>query len=272
MHLTDDSHRGLIHRTLRGQAARALAAHLRRPCPPCETFLAGRPVADRFDGAVDAALLSRARAPAAARGNDLEYARIQRALRAGSGRRRWTLGVGAAAAVLVAGLAGVLLAQPGGGPAPAAWDGVKGREVQAIPLRLRFLVLTPAVGGPPAMERGLSGQEVPAAASLQFQVELGRPAHLLLARVGRGGAPEIFLTTRLDAGRHVVAVEGRPAAYPLAALAGPQRFLALASEARLGPGDAARAAQATQAGSPAAASRDDGTPISLDQVEVRVRP
>jgi hypothetical protein len=269
MHLSHDSHRRLIDRTLKGRDARALAEHLRKPCDECETYLVERRVADRFDGAVDAALLPLPPPTAAAAGNDLEYARIERALRASPPRRRWTTAVAAAAVVTVAGLAGLLLAPP----ERPAWDGAKGQVAQAVPLRLRFLVLTPATGGPPALERGLSGQEVPSAASLQFQVELGRPANLLLARVGRGGAPEVFLATRLAAGRHVVTLDGQPAAYPLASLSGPQRFLALASEARLGPDDAARAAKAAHADTlGTVARRDDGIPISLDQVEVRVRP
>lgn len=266
MHLSHDNHRRLIERTLPGRDARSLAGHLRSPCDACESFLLDRRVADRFDGLVDRALLSLAPSSEVSAGHDLEYARIERALRAPP-RRRWRTGVAAAAAVVLAGLAGLVLVSPRGQP---AWDGVKGGERQAVPLRLRFLVLRPAAGGPPALERGLSGQEVPAAASLQFQVELGRPAHLLLARAGRGGAPEVFLATRLPAGQHVVALDGQPAAYPLSALSGPQRFLALASEARLGPEDASRAVQAAQAG--AAPRPHEGAPISLDQVEVRVRP
>lgn len=265
MHLSDDILRKLDAGTLARPEAASLAAHLAAPCEACEAFLASRGRAGALDGAVDRALLGLAPPPATAAGHDLEFARIQRALRPASRARRWLPGLAVAAALAVAGLAGLRLARP---PSPAGWDGEKGSAVQAVPLRLRFLVVTPAVGGPPTLERGLSGQDVPASASLQFQLELGRPAHVLLARAGRGGgAPEVFLSTRLPAGRHVVSVDGRPAAYPLAALAGPQRFLALASESPLGPQDAARAAALG-----AAARRDEGPPISLDQVEVRVRP
>lgn len=271
MHLTDDTYGRLLTGSLPPQVSRALSAHLAEPCEACEDLLRSRRAVDRVDGALDRALLSLAPVAAGAAGQDLEYARIARALRAGGPpaappRRapRVRLVAVAAAAVAVAGLAGLLRA---GLPAPPAWDGEKGTSVRPVPLRLRFLVVTPGAGGTPSLERGLTGQVVPASASLQFQVELGREAHVLLARAGRGGEAEVFLATRLPAGRHVIALGGRPAAYPLASLAGRQRFLALASEAPVG---AAEAARALAPGPPA--RRDEGPPISLDEVEVHVRP
>jgi hypothetical protein len=272
MHLTEDSYRRLVHGTLTGFEARSLAAHLEVPCEACEAYLEGRPAADALDGRVDAVLLSLAAHPAVAAGHDLGYARLERALRrpeGGFSLRRWLPGVAVAAALAVAGLAGLLRSPAPTGP---AWDGEKGPASQPVPLRLRFLVVTPGLGGPPALERGLSGQEAPAAASLQFEVELGRPAHVLLARVGAGGAPEVFLSTSFGAGRHVVSLDGRPAAYPLAALSGPQRFLALASEAPLGPADAARAVGRGATAPGLGPGREEGPAISLDEVEVRVRP
>jgi hypothetical protein len=279
MHLTATTYRQLLDGTLDGSEARALAEHLEAACETCEAFLAGRSEVDPLDGAVDAALVSLAATTAPARpgadegaGNDLEFARIQRALRAPlgpgrvGGRPSLAPRLGLIAAVLLAGLTGVYLVQDR--RAGERWDGEKGLAAQAIPLRLRFLVLTPAVGGAPGLEQGVSGQSVPASASLHFQVELGRAANVLLARADARGAPEVFLSTRLPAGRSVVSLDGQPAAYPLASLAGPQRFLALASEAPLGPADAARAA-----GLGGAAARGDGGPvISLDVVEVQVRP
>jgi hypothetical protein len=62
----------------------------------------------------------------------------------------------------------------------------------------------------------------------------------------------------------VVSVAGQPAAYPLASLAGAQRFLALAGEQPIEAADVERAARgAATAGGP-------GQPISLDVVEVHV--
>lgn len=270
MHLAADTSRRLTTRSMPGPEALALASHLEGPCETCEAFLAERPGVDAFDGAVDAGLLALAPPSSTSAGHDLEYARIERRVRGARPRSRWLPGVGIAAALAVAGVAGLLVTRP---PGQTAWDGAKGAAAQVVPLRLRFLVVTPAVGGPPALERGLDGQEVPAAASLQFQVELGRPAFVLLARSGLGGAgAEVFLSTRLPAGRHVVTLNGQPAAYPLASLAGRQRFMALASEAPLGARDADRAARSSPASGAAAEPPDGERPISVDQVDVLVRP
>jgi hypothetical protein len=149
-------------------------------------------------------------------------------------------------------------------PAPDGWDGTKGAGAQVVPLRLRFLVLHAGPGRAPEIEKGVSGQAVPAEASLQFQVELGREAEVVLARAA-GGSAEPFFHARLPAGRTVVSVSGQPAAYPLAHLAGPQRFLALAGEQPIEPADVDRAARG------AAAGAGPGPPISLDVIEVNVR-
>jgi hypothetical protein len=265
MHLTEATYRGLLDATLQGAEARALGLHLAQTCEQCEQFLERRPSADALDAAVDTALQALRPGGAAGAGHELEFARIQRAVRGEPKPRRRTLALAVAATLAVAGLAGLLV---GRAPAPGpVWDGEKGGSGSAVPLRLRFLVMLPGEGGPPVLQRGISGQEVPAVASLQFQVELGRPAQVLLARIGASGDPEVFLSARLPGGRNVVSLDGQPAAYPLSSLAGPQRFLALASDAPLGPADAVRAA------SLAAGPRQDGGPaITIDLVEVRVRP
>jgi hypothetical protein len=278
MHLTDHSYRSLLDGSVRGAEALALADHLDAACETCEAWLAARQEADGLDGSVDAALLSLAARPALAPRDDLAFARMERALWAGEagagrpqlrgaagGRRRWLGGLAVAATLALAGAAGLIIRVTT--PSGPGWDGDKGRGAAAVPLRLRFAVVSPAVGGPPTLEKGISGQEVAAAASLQFQVELGRPAHVLLARVGSGGAPEVFFSARLEAGRHGVSLAGRPAAYPLAELSGVQRFLALASPAPLDPADAARAATLG-----VGTTQERGAPITLDEVEVRIRP
>lgn len=279
MHLTETTYRHLLARSLPRPLARSLAPHLGRDCDQCEDLLLRRPEADGLDGRIDTALAALARGRGAA-GDDLEFARIMRRVaepvrpvaRPASSpapRRLPLRTLALAATVAIAGFAGLLLSRPASdrpAPAGAGWDGVKG-PAEPVPLRLRFLVLTPAAGGPPAIERGVSGQEVSSDASLQFQVELGRPAEVVLARQGTGGAQEVFLRTRLPAGRSAVAVAGQPAAYPLSALAGPQRFVVLASETPIDPADVARAAALG-----AAARAGDGQAISLDLVEVQVRP
>lgn len=263
MHLTAATYTALLDRTLPGAEARALADHLAAGCDPCELFLSSRPSADRLDGEVDR-LLGALPASQAGRGDDLEFARICRALASRdarrASRRRRVAGLAAAAALAVAGVA-ALLHRPAG---PDGWDGQKGAGAQVVPLRLRFLVLHPGPGPGPDLEKGISGQAVPAGASLQFQVELGREADVVLARAA-AGVVEPFFHARLPAGRTVVSVSGQPAAYPLARLAGPQRFLALAGEQAIEPPDVERAARS------AAATAGPGQPISLDVIEVHVR-
>jgi hypothetical protein len=266
MHLDAPTLQALRDQTLPTGEARALAAHLDGGCEDCERFLAGLGEADALDGLVDGALgrLARSAAPAQGAGHDLEFARIMGRVRRPTSVRRWVTGLAIAATVALAGVSALLPRSP----APDRWDGMKGAAMQPVPLRLRFLVLSPASGGSPggspALERGVSGQAVPAAASLQFQVELGREAEVVLAH-DVGGRSEPFFRARLPAGRSVVTVAGQPAAFPLARLSGPQRFLALASEQPIEPGDVARAVAGTPA--PPQATQ----PISLDQVEVIVK-
>lgn len=262
MHLTTQTYTALLDRTLPESEARALGAHLDAGCEVCELWLAERPTADRLDGVVDMALGALPTSKAGA-GNDLEFARIAEALAAApppAPSRRW-VGVLAVAAVLaVAGVVGLVHRTA----APDRWDGTKGAGAQVVPLRLRFLVIHAGPGPAPEIEKGVSGQSVPAGASLQFQVELGREADVVLARAAAGSA-EPFFHARLPAGRTVVSVSGQPAAYPLANLAGPQRFLALAGEQPIEPADADRAARGS------AAAAGPGQPISLDVIEVLVR-
>jgi hypothetical protein len=263
MHLTTQTYSALLDRTLPESEARALGAHLDAGCEICELWLAERPAADRLDGVVDMALGAISASKAGA-GNDLEFARIARALAAAvpprGPSRRWVGMLAVAAALAVAGVAGLIHRTA----APDRWDGTKGAGAQVVPLRLRFLVIHAGPGPAPEIEKGVSGQAVPAEASLQFQVELGREADVVLARAASGSA-EPFFHARLPAGRTVVSVSGQPAAYPLANLAGPQRFLALAGEQPIEPADVDRAARGS------AAAAGPGQPISLDVIEVLVR-
>jgi hypothetical protein len=268
MHLDDRTYRELVAGTLDVARARELARHLDGTCERCEQFLAERPGADGLDGCADAALARFA--PGGGAGNDVEFARIVRAAAEPPRRRRpLAPGLAAAAVVLAAGLAGLVLAH-GSRLERSAWTGVKGTTPAGVPLRLRFLVVDRS-RGTPALEKGISGQAVPAAASLQFQLDLGRAAEVALVRVPDHGAPEIFFRQRLGSGRVDVGVGGGPAAYPLADLAGPQRFVVIASDEPVSPDRIARAAAALAP--PARVSGElpalDG--LSLDVVEVTVR-
>ncbi|BDG01650.1 DUF4384 domain-containing protein [Anaeromyxobacter oryzae] len=266
-HLAEDTYRRLLAGTLPPAEARALAEHLRGDCPVCEAFLAARPAADALDGRADHALGSLRPGDAADAGNDLEFRRIQRRLARAPRLREWRgLGLAAAALVLVAGLAALEWADRRGPLAPG-WDGEKGFSSRAVPVRLRFVVLDPAGG----IEKGVAGEAVGAGARLQFELELGRAADVALVRVPARGAPEVFLRERLAPGRTTVSLDGRPAAYPLDGLAGPQRFLAIASP---GPLDE-RSVLAAAAGLAPPARISPDAPglegLSLDAVEVVVR-
>jgi hypothetical protein len=267
MHLDEQRHAELLAGTLRGEPARALARHLEAGCDTCEGFLAGRARTDGLDGRVDRALAALAAGAAGprpapgengARGED-PFERVERRLagdappapspeerRLVPARRRrarpW-LPLAAAAAVLAAGLAA--LALRGARPAAPAWDGVKGVAPEGaaaapVAVRLRFVVVE-GEGSAARLRRAESGERVPAAAGLQFEVELARPAHVTLVRVPPRGAPEPFFEGALAPGASLVAVDGRPAVYRLDGLEGPQRFVALAADEPLGPVALARA-------------------------------
>jgi hypothetical protein len=246
--------------------AREIARHLERECRVCEAFLESCGSADALDGQVDGALAALSPEEGAA-GHDLEFARIERALRTPSPHRRLAPQIALAAAVAVAGVAGLLATRLR--PDEAAWTGEKG-VARSVPLRLRFVVIEGLPARPGAV-KGASGEVVDAAASLQFEVELGRPADVALVRIPATSAPEPFFRERLRAGRTGVTVGGAPAAYPLRDLAGPQRFVAIASEAPL---DAERIARAAAALAPPGHLAPDAPALdglSVDVAEVTVR-
>lgn len=269
MHLDPTIYAALLSGTLPPKEARTLAEHLEGDCEACERFLAEREEADALDGTTDAAVSGAFPPGRAAAGNDLEFARIQRALRGGTRPRRRALApLAVAASLLVAGAAGLAWRQlrppPAAGP---AWDGLKGTGQRALPIRLRFLVL--GAGG--EVTKGLSGEPVDRRASLLFEVEASREADVALARVGPGGAAELVWASRVPGGRTQVTVGGRPAGYPLGALDGVQRFVLVAGEAGLDEGRALRAAAALAPprGFHAEAPALDG--LTVDLVEVNVR-
>lgn len=271
MHLTERMYGLLLQGLLPSEEARALACHLEEECAICEEFLASRPSADAVDGLVDEGL--GALVPARERGHDPDFARIERSLRgrtqASRGTSRRFAPAALAAAALAAGLAALVV--PRGDAERAAWDGVKGSATRAIPVRLKFLVVTPTPGGPPALEKGVSGQPVQAGASLHFEMESGRAAQAALLRVPARGGPELFWSGRVSPGRSEITVGGRPAGYALADLAGAQRFVLVASEEQLEPERLARAAAALAPPARIAADLPGLEGLSLDVVEVEVR-
>lgn len=273
MHITEAALQKLLDGTLAAPEARALAEHLARPCGACEAFLASRGRADAADGRVDRALSALAAGTGVGAGNDLEYARIQRSLRAGPPARRLARLAAIAAVALAVGVAALKVGLDRTRPESGGWDGVKGIPASAVPLRLRFLVALPGeAGGPPRVEKGASGATVLARAGLQFQIEAGREAHAVLVRVSPSGEGEVFWRGSVSAGAPLdVTVGGRPAAYPLEGLSGPQRFVLLASPEPPSPDRIAAAARALAPPGRVSPDRPDLEGLSFDVVEVTVR-
>jgi hypothetical protein len=112
---------------------------------------------------------------------------------------------------------------------------------------------------------------VPAAASLQFEVEAGRAAHAALVRISPRAAPDPFWSERIGEGRSPVTLSGSPAAYPLAGLDGPQRFALLASDEPIDPRRVARAAAALAPPARITPELPALEGLSLDILEVEVR-
>ncbi|ACG72680.1 conserved hypothetical protein [Anaeromyxobacter sp. K] len=275
VHLTEPVYARLIRGELPPDEAAAWARHLESGCDACEAFLAARPGPDALDARADRALA--ALGPPGAPGNDLEYRRIEQRLaaeaRRAAPRRLPRPALAIAAGVAAAGLAGLWLASRAPErPGRPEWTGEKGMGAApaAAPVRLRFLVVTRGAGAP-SVEKGVSGQPVPAAASLQFEVELARAAQVALVRAAPGRPPEVFFRESLPAGRTVVAVDGRPAAYPLAELSGPQRFVAISSPAALDEAGIARAAGQVAGGARMEAIAPGLEGLSVDAVDVTVQ-
>lgn len=271
MHLDRPTYAGLLAGTLPPEEARALADHLSRDCEECERFLAELQEADALDGRIDAAIAAalpfRPMPP-----NDLEFARIEERLRdpRASHRARhrpFLVPAAIAASILVAGLAGLLLQRKPASHSFAAWDGVKGSE--ARPLRVRLRIARLDASGEPV--RGQPGETLDRGAKLLFELELDRAADVALARATPNGEVEVVWRNRVAGGRTIVTQAGRAAAYPLGALAGTQRFVAVAAEGGL---DAARLSRATAAfAAPGLVSPDSPalSGLSVDFVEITVR-
>jgi hypothetical protein len=263
-HLTASAYARLLDGTLPRDEAAALARHLEGPCAECERFLAERGEADGADGELDRLLAALAARPGG-EGSDAEFARIERRLARGrrAARLRQVLPAALAAGAIAAGLAALILPRMPGGP---AWDGVKGPAAPAPQVQLRFVVVTPGPGGRPSLEKGVSGARVDPGASLQLEVETGRPAEVAVLRVSAGAATELVWQGRVTGEATAISVDGRAAAYPLAGLSGAQRFVAVASEKPL---DAASLAAAVRVAEGANGAERLGVSVSVVEVDVR---
>jgi hypothetical protein len=257
-HIDQATIQGLLSGGLHGAATLAVAEHLDAGCDACEALLAE-------DGEVDAVLLALAQAQASgAAGNDLEWARIRRRLRGGSPLR----GLRVAAAVLLVAGATFAVVQAIRPMSRDGWDGQKGVETQPVGARLRFSVAPGSIAS--GVERGASGAVLSPEASLLFRVEAAGPTRLVLVHLapGSGAAPEVIWEGEAAAaGTLDVEVDGRPAAFPLHGLSGPQRFALLAA-----PGlDRPRVDEALRRLAAGPEAPAPALPISLDVVEVTVR-
>jgi hypothetical protein len=281
-HLTPETLRRFLDGTLAPAEARVWAEHLDQDCPKCEALLATEP-ATALDGVVDARLAALAPARPEERGDDLEYARIQRALKP---RRAWmsrfqlprlqlprlqTLAA-AAALLLVAGVAVQL--GTGRTSRDQGWDGLKGiaaDATSAVPVRLSAVAVLGDGGGGPQVRKVAGGDTVASSSALQVRVELGGPADLAVARIGPAGTVELIWHERVaGAGSVELTVDGRAAAYPLAGLSGSHRFVTVASAEPLS-GSRLEAAVRALSRAPLGAQAPELRGISADVLEITVR-
>jgi hypothetical protein len=267
MHLDPRTYSGLLAGTLPPGEARVLSEHLSGDCETCERFLAGMAAADGLDGRSDAAIVG-AFPPPLVPGGEREHARIQRRLRGSSApRRRLLVPIAIAASLVMAGVAGMLVQRAGRTvPSSAGWDGVKGTEARPIRVRLRAVQLDTTGSAAPLR----AGESLDPSARLLFEVEAERGADVALVHLPASGGAEIVWRSRVASGRTVLTTGGRAAAYPLAGLAGAQRFAVLAAEGGL---DDARVARVTSALARPGALGDAPAlaGVSVDLLELSVR-
>jgi hypothetical protein len=266
-HLDHETYLRLRAGELDPATARQLAAHLTEDCDACVSFLAHLP-ADEMDGATDALLTRLAPPSPQEAGHDIEFARIQRELRRSPAERRpfgWI--AAAAAALLVAG--GGTWAALHARAAHQAWDGVKGQGPRVIPARLRFAIVDPT-SGTPRIAAGRNGTVVPGDQSLAFRIEVGRPAHVALLRIGGEESETVWKGYASRPGVLDVSENGKAAAYPLHGLSGEQRFALVASERQLTAEDLLEAARAAR-GAGAAALERESPDMTLDVIQIRVQ-
>ncbi len=273
MHLTEHSLRRLLDGTIEPAEARTLAAHLESDCPQCEELLASSP-AGVLDTRADRALAALTPTRLEEAGNDLEYARIRR--RVGprrASRSRWVRLAALAASLAAAGGLTVKLAVDRAAR-EARWDGAKGisaRPSRPIPLRLRAVAVISERSGHVTW-KVVSGEALPSHAALQIQLEVGSAADVAIARVGPAGDVDAFWHERVAApGRVQISIGGRPAAYPLAGLVGPQRLVAIASPEPVAAERVEAAARALAPPSRVAGESPALEGLSLDVLEVTVR-
>lgn len=259
-HLDERGLEGLLRGDLDPAQARRLGEHLRQPCEQCEALLAGPggaldAMADRALGAVAP--------PGGEAGNDLEFARIMRAVRRRRARPLAAVAALAAGLLAVAGVTLSVARHPGGGPE----EGVKGPASADLPVRLKAL-LAPA-GAAPELARVGSGAEVPASGSLFFRIEAGAEADVALLRLGPDGVEVVFRARAGAPGTIDVSAGGKPAAYSLGGLSGRQRFVLVASREALDPARIEAAGAALRAGSGPDDARLAGLAVSALEVVVR---
>jgi hypothetical protein len=110
------------------------------------------------------------------------------------------------------------------------WTGIKGATSGAAPLRIRYLVA--ATTPDAALERGADGGRYARDRALVFRVEAGGGGYLYLVRVSRNESERVWpapgrTDAHVDGGAYDFSEGGRPTAYPLRELKGPQRFAAV---------------------------------------------
>lgn len=149
--------------------------------------------------------------------------------------RRWGLALAPLAAAAAAAV--VLLLQPSGGPGPD-YLGTKGFAFQVF------------AGGPSGARAVASGESVPAAGALRFQVGPGRPCRLWVVSVDASGQVSRLFPAEGEGGALVEKQGPLPGGAVLDGRAGPERIYAVCTPSPLPFAEVEKAARAAAGGGP----------------------
>ncbi len=263
-------------KVLRGEpvdSGDALAPHLASSCEVCEQRLAETPGADGLDGDVDRALLSLSRRPPMVP-STASFERVLRRMRLDSRagargalalpplRPGMALPLSLAGLLALAGLSALMLQRV---PPPRSVAGAE--RGGALEIELAF---SASAGGQAEPVAGRSGANVSEGHELSLQYLLARPAFVALVRVLPDGHAEVLAQPgRMGSGRHDLAINDARMRVSLRGALGPNRFVALASEAPLGGSALRIALEALERG---AVPPGLGSSIAMDEFEVAVSP
>ncbi len=235
-HLDPELWKRLKEGRVNWEVRRDLSEHLSTECEVCEKVLEDLP-ADALDVLVDSALAVSARTtPPLFK----PRAKLMEALSPRPARWRIALAgffAGAAATALV----GVVALRA----RPVTYSGVKGD----VTVELAGLVSTPTPTGAPALTPLRPGDKYSSAAELYLTWDIPEAAYVYVGRVS-GDEVEPFFppgpAEKEEAGLHSMTVGGVVHSYSLDGLKGRQRFVLIASDTALAPGELKQALKKEQ--------------------------